>query len=189
MKDFWIIFIHQSVFQGMFITKNIILKKKTGKQVRGKNKELTVSIALFSAFIASSFILSAINHPIGKIQIIESFYARAVGLIFLLLNLLISSASLYDLKESWRVGVIESQKTELITSGIYSLTRNPYFLSYLLFFAGYIFILQNLFLLIFAILGFLSIHKMILKEEKYLRSMHGDQYLVYKKKVPRYFFF
>jgi len=30
------------------------------------------------------------------------------------------------------------------------------------------------------------IHKMILKEEKYLEALHGEKYLAYKKNVPRY---
>ena len=91
-----------------------------------------------------------------------------------------------NLKDSWRVGVLEDQKTELITSNIYRFTRNPYFVSYFLMFASYTVIQQNLILLGLSLLGFLLIHKMIIKEEKYLYTKHGDTYLQYKKKVPRY---
>ena len=91
-----------------------------------------------------------------------------------------------NLKDSWRVGVLEDQKTELVTTGIYRFTRNPYFLSYFLMFAAYTVLLQNLTLLGLSILGFLFVHKMIMKEERYLYSVHGDVYVEYKTKVPRY---
>ncbi|MCP4370343.1 MAG: isoprenylcysteine carboxylmethyltransferase family protein [Deltaproteobacteria bacterium] len=90
------------------------------------------------------------------------------------------------MKDSWRVGVLEDQKTELVTTGIYRFTRNPYFVSYFLMFAAYTVLLQNLILFGLSILGFLIVHKMIMKEEKYLYSVHGDTYEQYKTKVPRY---
>jgi len=80
----------------------------------------------------------------------------------------------------------ENQKTKLITSGIYRFTRNPYFVSYLLMFASYTVFLQNLILLGLSILGFIFVHTMILREEKYLYSVHGDNYVRYTSKVPRY---
>ena len=91
-----------------------------------------------------------------------------------------------NLQDSWRVCVLENQKTELITSGIYRFTRNPYFVSYLLMFAAYTVLLQNLILFGLSIVGFLFVHKMIMKEEEYLYSVHADAYVQYKMKVPRY---
>ena len=88
--------------------------------------------------------------------------------------------------DSWRVGVLEDQKTELVTTGIYRFTRNPYFVSYFLMLAAYTVLLQNFILFGLSILGFLFVHKMIIKEEKYLYSVHGDAYVEYKTKVPRY---
>jgi protein-S-isoprenylcysteine O-methyltransferase Ste14 len=189
MIETWlIIVIHQSVFQGLFVAKNIILHKKTGKQIRGKNIEATVSIAFFAFFICVTLAISFFKLPFGETLILSNSTAMIAGSGLLLLNLIISTASLINLKESWRVGVIESQKTELVISGIYRFTRNPYFVSYLLMFAAYTIILQNVILLGLSILGFFLVHKMIIKEEKYLDSVHGEAYLQYKKKVPRYLF-
>lgn len=187
MIDTWqIILVHQIIFQGMFVTKNIILKKKTGKRIRGKNKEANMSIAIFVVFIATALVFSSFNNPIGEIRLFDKKLAEILGLVFLFFNLIISSASLLHLKDSWRVGVIDDQKTDLVISGIYRFTRNPYFLSYFLMFAAYIILLQNMVLLVIAILGVMLVHKMVLKEEKYLLSVHGQDYMDYKKKVPRY---
>ncbi len=187
MPETWIvILIHQLVFQGMFVTKNIILRRKIGKQIRGKNIEATISIAFFVLFIGVAVAISVLKQPFGEVQLLNGFLAMIFGLVILFLNLIVSGASLMNLKDSWRVGVLEDQKTELITSGIYRFTRNPYFVSYLLMFAAYTVLLQNLILFGLSIVGFLFVHKMIMKEEKYLYSVHGDAYLEYKMKVPRY---
>ncbi len=187
MPETWlVILLHQLVFQGMFVTKNVILRKKIGKQIRGKNSEATVAIAFFAIFIGLAMGMSFLKQPFGEIQLLNDAFAQTLGLALILLNLVVSAASLMDLKDSWRVGVLEDQKTDLVTTGIYRFTRNPYFLAYLLMFAAYTVSLQNSVLFGLSILGFSFIHKMILKEEKYLYSVHGAAYVQYKKKVPRY---
>jgi len=189
MFENWIvILVHQLVFQGMFMTKNILLSKKTGLQIRGKNREASVSILFFAVFITLSLGFSFIDSPPGYINLYPHDTALGLAFVILLLNLIISTISLIELKDSWRVGVVENQKTELVSSGIYRFTRNPYFVSYLLMFTGYTLLLQNIILLILSLTGFLFIHQMIIKEEQFLISVHGAAYTQYHKSVPRYLF-
>jgi protein-S-isoprenylcysteine O-methyltransferase Ste14 len=91
------------------------------------------------------------------------------------------------MRDSWRIGIIEGEKTELVTDGIFSISRNPYFLSGIIQFIAYIFLIKNLVVIIFCLLSILLIHKMVIKEETFLESLHGDKYLKYKKEVARYF--
>lgn len=186
IKIWQIVVIHQLIFQGMFVLKNIILHKKSGKQIRGNNIEANISIAFFILFIGTSVWISFLDKPFGEIYLLNRFSAMTLGFIFLFLNFVMSTASLINLKDSWRVGVVENQKTTLITSGVYRYTRNPYFVSYLLMFIAYTVFLQNLILLGQSIIGFVFVHWMIKKEEKYLYSVHGDAYRQYINKVPRY---
>ena len=53
-------------------------------------------------------------------------------------------------------------------------------------FVAYMVLLQNIILLILSLLGFAMIHLMVLKEEKHLTALHGENYLQYQKRVPRY---
>lgn len=182
----WIIIAHQAVFQTIFFVKNTVLARRTGKRIRGKNKEVIAGIAFFAMFIFASLMMSIVDNPVGEVRLFSRSAALIIGLGLLGLNLAVSAASLVHLKESWRVGITEGQKTALITSGIYRFTRNPYFVSYLLMFVGYSVILQNLVLFGLAVLAFYPIHKMILAEERYLLSVHGHRYKAYKEKVPRY---
>ncbi|MCF6249573.1 MAG: isoprenylcysteine carboxylmethyltransferase family protein [Desulfobacula sp.] len=190
MIKIWIILlVHQILFQGMFVTKNILLAKKTGKQIRGHNKEANISIIFFAGFIALSFYFGLKTQPFATFELVNTWVSTGAGLLLLLLNLGISATSLIHLKDSWRVGVVENQKTKLVTTGIYRFTRNPYFVSYFLMFLAYTALLQNILLLGLAIIGFILIHQMIRKEETFLINLHGKNYLAYKNRVPRYFIF
>jgi len=187
MPQTWpVIIAHQLVFQGMFVMKNIFLHRKIGKQIRGNNIEATVSIAFFALFIGVAVGFSFLEQPPGRIQLAADFLAMTLGIMLLLLNLAVSGAALINLKDSWRVGVLEDQTTELVTTGIYRFSRNPYFLSYVLMFAAYTVLLQNLILFGLSITGFLFVHKMVMKEETYLYLVHGDAYTQYEMTVPRY---
>ena len=99
MPEIWIvILLHQLIFQRMFATKNIILHRKIGKQIRGNNIEATISIAFFAFFIGIAVVISFLQQPIGKIQLLNAFEAMALGLGLLILNLIVSGASLINLK-------------------------------------------------------------------------------------------
>ncbi len=182
-----IILSHQIVFQGMFFAKNILLRQRLGMQVRGRNREASLSIVFLGFFITVSFLFSSFNVSFGTVGLISKSVATATAIVLLAVNILIGAASLIGLKDSWRVGILEDQQTDLIEGGIYHFSRNPYFLSYLIMLAAYTVLLQNIILLILSLLGFVFIHRMVLKEEQHLTEQHGDIYRLYLKKVPRYF--
>jgi len=177
---------HQLVYQGMFIAKNLYLRQKLGQPIRGKNREVNVAIVVFTLFIIIAIMLSFGGGDYLQIRMLPERHARLAGLILLAFNLAVSGAALLHLKDSWRVGVIEEDRTELISTGIYQYTRNPYFVAYLFMFAAYTILLRSGILLGLSVIGFWVVHRMILKEEAYLLSVHGDAYADYKKKVARY---
>ena len=179
----WIILLHQALFQGLFIAKNISLKIKLGKPIRGNNAEANRAVGFFILFIALALYLAATDrgNDISGFGLITSLSLSLLGL-----NLIFAMASLRDLGKSWRVGVIEEQETALIEEGIYRYSRNPYFVSYLLLFAAYTLLLQSILLLVLSFIGFALVHAMIRREEAYLDRVHGQAYLRYKQRVPRY---
>jgi protein-S-isoprenylcysteine O-methyltransferase Ste14 len=128
------------------------------------------------------------NSAVGFIGIIPDTVARAAALGAHAINLVVGTAAVVNLKDSWRVGALEKQRTDLSQSGIFRFSRNSYFLSYLIMFAAYTVLLQHVILSILSLAGFAMIHKMVLKEEQYLLSLHGKSYVRYKEKVPRYLF-
>lgn len=184
-SDTWLILLHQLLFQGMFFTKNIMLRRRLEQPIRGFNPEANLSITFFVIFIGVAIWLSLGPDSSRNTSLADGGVQVIAGL-FMLASLGISAASLTDLGDSWRVGVIEEQETELIELGVYSFSRNPYFLAYLLMFAAYTTLLKSPLLLILSLIGFGMIHTMILREERYLAKTHGADYERYRQRVPRY---
>jgi len=182
-----LILVHQLLFQGMFFAKNCMLRRKLGKPIRGFNPEANLSIAFFALFIALSLYLASYPASPGRLELMPDRAAMIASLLVLLINLLLALASLRHIGDSWRVGVIEEQQTQLVQNGIYRFTRNPYFAAYLLMFVAYTLLLQNTILLVLSLVGCGLVHTMILREEKYLARTHGAEYQRYKRRVPRYF--
>ena len=181
-----LIILHQLLFQGMFFTKNLTLKNNLGAPVRGNNTEANLSIVFFVLFIVFAIYLAVSGGGWGRLQLLAPSVALALAVLLLLANMVVGFASLYGLGDSWRVGVIEQEHTDLIDTGIYGHTRNPYFVSYLLFFAAYIVLLQSPILLLLGLIGCRLVHSMILKEERHLESVHGESYRLQCNRVPRY---
>ena len=93
----------------------------------------------------------------------------------------------YHMGPSWRIGISNMINTPLVTTGIFSLTRNPVYIAFNLFALGIALTADHfIFFFLFSTI-LINLHLLILEEEKSLEKTHGEKYLKYKKKVPRYF--
>lgn len=88
--------------------------------------------------------------------------------------------------DSWRAGIAENDKIEMITGGIYQISRNPAFLGFDCVYIGLVLIFFNWPLLVCSIFAMTMLHLQILQEEQYLPKVFGAAYLDYKKEVCRY---
>jgi len=78
-------------------------------------------------------------------------------------------------------------KHELRTRGIYRISRNPMYASFIFLNTATFLFLPSVLLLAIMIYGMVVHHFIILGEEKYLESEFGAEYLKYKLQVARYF--
>lgn len=83
---------------------------------------------------------------------------------------------------------IPEEKHELRTGGIYKLSRNPMYASFIFLNAATFLFLPSILLLVVMVYGMVVHHFIILAEEKYLEKEFGDKYREYKSRVARYFF-
>ena len=89
--------------------------------------------------------------------------------------------------DSWRAGVPKTDKTELVTSGIYQISRNPAFLGFDLLYIGTLLMFFNWILCFLTVFAVIMYHLQIVNvEEDFLFATFGNEYLQYKKKVCRY---
>ena len=131
--------------------------------------------ALFPGYYDCFLIISHLDHPA----------ITYVGLVFLLIGLLWTVIAQVQMKNSWRIGIDIETKTELVTSGLFSISRNPIFLGMILSVAGLFLVTPNALTLIFLILGYVLIQIQIRLEEEFLTKEHGQSYINYKQKVRR----
>jgi len=108
------------------------------------------------------------------------------GMIMVIVALFLLVLTLFHFKQSLRFGLDNHNAGDLITTGVFSYTRNPFFLSVNLFFTGFALLHPSLFFIVMALLSLISIHFFILKEEKFLRKHYGEAYRNYSEKVGRY---
>ncbi|NHZ86957.1 MAG: DUF1295 domain-containing protein [Planctomycetia bacterium] len=149
---------------------------------------LTSSILLSTLIYLLIILRLTILEPIWilEISLLRHETIKIIGLILVTIGFIIGIFGMSAMENSWRVGIKYDQKTKLITSGIFRVSRNPYFFSYDMFIIGYILVFPSIILFILYVTLAIVFHKMILEEEKYLETVHGISYLDYKKKVNRY---
>ena len=109
------------------------------------------------------------------------------GIILVITALVLWVLTLFHFKDSLRFGLDDRNAGDLITSGVFAFSRNPFFLSVNLFFSGLTLLHPSLFFIMMALLTITIIHFFILKEEKFLRKHYGEAYRIYTEKVRRYF--
>lgn len=122
----------------------------------------------------------------GKIAFLKNYFISYAGLLLFGISIILCWIISAQLKDSWRVGVQEDQKTVLIKDGVYAYVRNPYFLSYFIMYLGLFLVRPSFVLLVMVIATVAMFNKMVLKEEIHLLNMHGKEYEEYKAKTGKY---
>ncbi len=176
------------VFYGCYIVKMISQKKK-GIQTNqiGKGKvgfvrfvEVTMRVSAVLVFFAElvSIFLGTSRSPMPF---------RIIGAVVSVVGTAVFIISVLTMRDSWRAGVPETDKTELVTSGIYQISRNPAFLGFDLLYIGILMMFFNWVLCYVSAFAILMYHLQIVNvEEDFLLTAFGEEYLQYKKKVCRY---
>ena len=79
-----------------------------------------------------------------------------------------------------------TNKTKLVTKGLFSISRNPIFLGIMLANIGLFLIIPNAFTLLIISLSTISFNTQIRLEEDFLKLEFSNDYLKYSKKVRRW---
>ena len=95
-------------------------------------------------------------------------------------------AAVLTMRDSWRAGISPEEKTELVTGGVYGISRNPAFVGFDLTYIGLCLSFANVVNIAFAIVTMILFHLQILQEEKFLLSRTDIDYASYMRRVRRY---
>jgi protein-S-isoprenylcysteine O-methyltransferase Ste14 len=112
-----------------------------------------------------------------------------IALMLMFIGLIIAEVTSFRLKNDLIFGLSDSDKHILQTKGIYSISRHPFYIGFLLILISSVLFVPNIFNIIVFTFSWLLHHFIMIKEEEFLTSKYGDEYLDYSKKVKRYISF
>lgn len=118
---------------------------------------------------------------------LDSTVCKIAGYASLLAALFFSIPALLQFFKSKNTLITFKPANSLQTSGIYSISRNPMYVSLLLFYLCASFMYGNWWNFILIPFLVLMVQEYVIKrEEKYLERCFGEQYIEYKQKVRRW---
>ncbi len=178
-----------------FVLKSIIVARRIGKNPLVLPKDdsafgligLYFKLTLIAMFI---YVLVFAFFPYWHdnflpITSLDNLTIKYFGLGLLAIALIWTIIAQGHMKNSWRIGIDTETKTELVTTGLFRLSRNPIFFGMILSLVGLFFTTPNAPTGLFLILGYILIQIQIRLEEEFLTKEHGQNYIAYRQKVRR----
>ena len=177
-----------AVFYGVYLGKMLAQRQRgirTDQLARGSKSgrlfwtELLLKIATCAVALAEG---ACVLLGGGR----SSAWLRWPGLALAAAGAAVFAASVSVMRDSWRAGIPQGERTELVTAGIYRVSRNPAFLGFDLTYLGFLLAFFHPVLLVLSALAALLLHRQILQEEAYLPTVFGEAYGAYCRRVCRY---
>jgi len=152
------------------------------------NKTLFKTAKMAMMIVWLSFLIQAIGRL--NLSVFEgSYFIKTIAAVLMVIGISIQLISYIYLGKNLKFGIPnnkEKKKAVLKTNGIYQLSRNPMYVGfYLILLAASLYVL-NPAVWIFSIFTIIIHHKIILKEELFLKNTFAEQWLNYTIKTRRY---
>lgn len=142
---------------------------------------ITMLLAFFIHFINDEIYVQYLI-PVHFLEKNSIFFFGFFLLHFALIWIVIAQKQMGD---SWRIGIDEKNKSELVTNGLFSISRNPVFLGMMLSLFSIFLVLPNILTFFVAFTGYIVIQIQIRLEEGFLLKEFGQKYAEYKNKTRR----
>ena len=176
-----------AVFYGIYLIKQWRQKRRgiqtmqigRGKEAQTHTVETLMGIATVGIIPAQ---LLSIAFGWSHLPVNARFTGFCIGMVGDFIFLI----SVLCMKDSWRAGIPDRDRMELVTDGIYAFSRNPAFLGFDLQYIGMLLMFCNLLTGMCTVFAIVMLHLQILQEERYLTAAFGAEYLKYRHQVFRY---
>ncbi len=145
----------------------------------------SITIFIWLGILITYLIAQELLVIFWTIPIVSNDLFTLLGAIIGIIGFVIEVLGMGSLGENFRLE-LPKEETELITTGIYRVTRNPIVLGLDLIILATFFFIPNLLTLIITILNFITFDAKVRCEEIFLHERFGESYDEYKKKVGRY---
>ena len=142
---------------------------------------LIVIIVLVRSFWPDGYLL------LMPIERLERTGITTAGVMLLILSLVWTLLAQTQMGESWRIGIDQEHQTVLVRTGLFRFSRNPIFLGMIITLVGLFLVIPNVLTLLTLMMGAVLIGIQVRLEEEFLLKSHGEDYVLYKRHVRRWF--
>lgn len=173
----------------ILVSTRVILLTRSGTRVMnfGRTDRADLLILPFALFYFYTVFAAAFGRPLVSTQtFFQSDVVAGLGVACCLAGLVFLGLSLVAFGRSFRVGIDAEQPDELVTGGIFGVSRNPIYVGFFLVLLGEFLVFPNWVLLAYLIAGTWLLNRQALREEAFLREHYGQAYADYCAKVRRY---
>jgi len=155
--------------------------------IKGFNERILMLGAMLVPVIAIIYLIGGNFYEyLVPIKYLEIERLKQFGIALMLIGSVIGIIAQFQMGNSWRIGINEREKTELITNRLFQYSRNPIYLGLLISFLGYFLIAPNALSLCCLVLSYPSVEIKIRLEEQYLIEKHGNNFQEYMEQVNRW---
>ena len=134
------------------------------------------------------FVITAVAIVLVKISETDFAELSSLKIPFMLIGIAFIVFGIYlDLSAKLKSKLFKNvTENKLITDGVYGIVRNPVYSGALMMCVGAVLIANNLLLLIVPVICWIYMTVFLINtEEKWLRDLYGDEYIIYCKSVNR----
>lgn len=115
----------------------------------------------------------------------EDVALDVAGLVILHISLVWIVIAQYQMRNNWRIGIDQVNRTDLVTTGVFNISRNPIFLGMIASVFGVFLIIPDFLTFFCLFTTYFIIQIQIRLEEEFLQKQHGERYLHYKSTTKR----
>lgn len=120
---------------------------------------------------------------VGHLVLATTRWVAALGAVLCFLGIL---ACIARMGKSWRVAVVPSQNTDLVTDGLYARIRHPIYGFNVLLMLCSIIVVPTVPMLAIAVIHVVLIILKVRTEERFLLAAHGAAYAAYCRRTGRF---
>ena len=171
------------------VVSRVLLLRRTGTQAMhfGKLDKTDFLIPPVALFYFYTVFATAFGWPLANRQrFFQSTVVAWFGVALCLVGILILVLSLVSFGKSFRVGIDVDQPGQLVTTGVFAVSRNPIYVGFFVFLLGQLLVSPDWVPLIYLIAATALFHRQVLREEAFMRQRYGDRYADYCRQVRRY---
>jgi len=148
---------------------------------------------LGGALFFAGVLLGGLNPLLALLDVIEPWFeldttaAHAAGFVLCAIGIAGTFAAQMAMGASWRIGTDPSERTELVTGGVFSLCRNPIYTFMLTAWIGFALLVPTWPVAVAGVLLIVGIEIQVrLVEEPHLLRAHGEPYRAWARGVGRF---